>query len=162
DGNGLPAGFNARLDALEAQGKTLLLVAADGQVVGALAAADTLRPEVPLAIEQLKSMGMRHIELLTGDNPQVAQALAEKLEVAYRAGLLPEDKIKVVKEYQSKGHTVVMVGDGVNDAPALAQADVGIAIGAAVGAAGSDIAIEAADIALMREDWLLVPQALRI
>ena len=103
-------------------------------------------------------MGIRHIELLTGDNERTASALAEKLGVSYRANLLPENKIDIVKEYQAKGHVVVMVGDGVNDAPALAQADVGIAMGAA----GTDVAIEAAHIALMREDWNLVPDVLKI
>jgi Cu+-exporting ATPase len=103
-------------------------------------------------------LGIRHIELLTGDNERIVSTLAEELGVSYRANLLPENKIEVVKELQSKGHVVVMVGDGVNDAPALAQADVGIAMGAA----GTDVAIEAAHIALMREDWNLVPEMLQI
>src|SRR5713226_4418169 len=94
---------------------------------------------------------MRRVELLTGDNERTAQA--STLGISYRAELLPEDKIRLVKEYQAQGHTVVMVGDGVNDAPALAQADVGIAMGVM----GSDIALEAAHAALMREDWNLVP-----
>jgi Cd2+/Zn2+-exporting ATPase/Cu+-exporting ATPase len=143
---------------LEAQGKTLLFLSRDGELAGVLAAADTLRPEVPAALALVRALGVRQIELLTGDNERVAGALAEKLGVTYRANLLPEDKIAVVKDYQAKGHTVVMVGDGVNDAPALAQADVGIAMGAA----GTDIAIEAAHVALMREDWALVPEVLRI
>jgi P-type Cu+ transporter len=143
---------------LEAQGKTLLFLESDNELVGIFATADTLRPEVPAALEAARKLGIRHIELLTGDNERTASVLAEKLGVSYRANLLPENKIDVVKEYQSKGHVVVMVGDGVNDAPALAQADVGIAMGAA----GTDVAIEAAHIALMREDWSLVPEALRI
>jgi Cd2+/Zn2+-exporting ATPase/Cu+-exporting ATPase len=143
---------------LEGQGKTLLFMERDDQLVGILAAADTLRAEVPSALREVRSLGFRHIELLTGDNERVASALAEKLEIAYRANLLPQDKIEVVKNLQSQGHVVVMIGDGVNDAPALAQADVGIAMGAA----GTDVAIEAAHIALMREDWTLVTEILKI
>ena len=139
---------------LEAQGKTLLFLATDSKLAGLLAASDTIRPEVPGSIVDLRKLGFRQIELLTGDNEQIASTLAGSLGVKYRANLLPENKIEVVKEYQAKGHTVVMIGDGVNDAPALAQADVGIAMGAA----GTDIAIEAAHIALMRDDWTLVPQ----
>ena len=145
-------------DALEAQGKTLLFVSLDGQPAGILAAADTRRPEVPAALAELRRLGIRHIELLTGDNQQAANALAAELGVPCRANLLPEDKIRIVKEYQAQGHTVVMVGDGVNDAPALAQADVGIAMAAA----GSDVAIEASHVALMRNDWSLVPEAFQI
>ena len=143
---------------MQSSGRTMLYVARDGRPVGILAAADTLRPEVGAALRDLTGLGFRQIELLTGDNPQTAAEIAGRLGVKYRAGLLPEDKIAVVKEYQAAGHRVVMVGDGVNDAPALAQADVGIAMGAA----GSPVAIEAAHIALMREDWMLVPAAVRI
>lgn len=146
------------VERLEAEGKTPLFVALDGKPVAVLAAADTLRPEVPAALAELRALGVRRIELLTGDNERTAAALAEKLGVPYRAHLLPEDKMEIVKAYQAEGHAVVMIGDGVNDAPALAQADVGIAMGAA----GSDIAIEAAHIALMREDWRLIPEVFRI
>jgi len=143
---------------LEAQGKTLLFMESDKELVGVFAASDTLRSEVPAALKEVRTLGIRHIELLTGDNERTASTLAEKLGVSYRANLLPENKINIVKEYQAKGHVVVMIGDGVNDAPALAQADIGIAMGAA----GTDVAIEAAHIALMREDWNLVPAVLKI
>jgi Cd2+/Zn2+-exporting ATPase/Cu+-exporting ATPase len=144
--------------ALEAQGKTLMYVARDGIPIGAIAAADTLRSEVPAAFDAVRALGIGTIELLTGDNERTAAALGTRLGVPYRANLLPEDKIAIVRGYQAQGHTVVMVGDGVNDAPALAQADVGIAMGAA----GADVAIEAAHVALMRDDWRLVPEVLRI
>ncbi len=145
-------------DSLEAEGKTLLFVKIDGKLAGFLAAEDTLRPEIPAALTQLHALGVNHIELLTGDNARAASTLAKELGVKYQAEMLPEDKIAVVKRYQAEGRTVVMVGDGVNDAPALAQADVGIAMGAA----GTDVALEAAHIALMREDWMLVPQIFHI
>jgi Cd2+/Zn2+-exporting ATPase/Cu+-exporting ATPase len=150
----------ARTDvaALESQGKSVLMIARDGEPIGLLAAADTLRPEVPEALIALENLGLRRIELLTGDNARTAETLAGRLGIAYQAELMPEDKIDIVKDYQRQGRTVVMVGDGVNDAPALAQADVGIAMGAA----GSDVALEAAHIALMREDWTLVPEVFAI
>lgn len=152
--------------ALEAQGKTLLFIAVDGKAAGVIAAADRLRPETPQAIQAMLGLGVRHVELLTGDNERAAAALVDQIAaqmgapgvVNYRANLLPEDKIAVVRQYQAQGHVVMMVGDGVNDAPALAQADVGVAMGAA----GSDVAIQAAHIALMRDDWMLAPEVMRI
>jgi Cu+-exporting ATPase len=143
---------------LEAQGKTLLFLSHQGQLAAVLAASDTLRSEVPASLKELKALGIKKIELLTGDNERTAAALAKELGIEYRASLLPENKIQIVKDYQSRGHIVVMIGDGVNDAPALAQADIGIAMGAA----GTDIAIEASHIALLREDWTLIPEAIRI
>jgi Cd2+/Zn2+-exporting ATPase/Cu+-exporting ATPase len=143
---------------LEAQGKTLLVVARDGEPIGVLAAADTPRAELQAALASVRDLGLTQVVMLTGDNERTAAALAAQLGVDYRAQLLPEDKIAIVRAYQARGHTVVMVGDGVNDAPALAQANVGIAMGAA----GTDIAVEAAHVALMRDDWRLVPEVLHI
>lgn len=140
---------------LEAQGKTVLFVSLNNTLAGLIAASDTLRSEVPEALQDVKRLGIKKIELLTGDNEHTASSLANSLNISYRANLLPEDKIRIVKEYQSLGHIVVMAGDGINDAPALAQADIGIAM-----KAGSDIAIEAAHITLLREDWMLIPQVI--
>ncbi len=108
----------------------------------------------------MRRLGVKHIELLTGDQQAIADTLAASLGIACRAELLPEDKIAIVKAYQAQGMKVIMVGDGVNDAPALAQADVGIAMGGKAG--GTHIASEAADVVLMRPDWTLVPQTLQI
>lgn len=158
---GRPAPIYSHEDGLadgNTDGSTRLHVLRDGEVIGTLTAADTLRPEVPKALAALREFGLEQIELLTGDQQAVAEELAGGLHIPYRAELLPEDKIEIVREYQTQGSVVVMVGDGVNDAPALAQADVGMAMGAA----GSDVAIEAAHIALMREDWNLVPMAFSI
>ncbi|MGN6361394.1 MAG: HAD-IC family P-type ATPase, partial [Thermomicrobiales bacterium] len=114
--------------------------------------------KVPAALAEVRALGIHTIELLMGDNARVAAALAADLGIGYRAGLLPEDKIAIVRDYQARGHTVVMVGDGVNDAPALAQADVGIAMGVV----GTAVAVDAAHLALLRDDWRLVPDAFRI
>lgn len=142
---------------LEAEGATVAWVARDGVVVGAIALRDQVRPEVPAALERLRRLGFRHIELLTGDHEAAAAPIARALGVDYRAGLLPEEKIAAVEAHQAAGRTVVMIGDGVNDAPALARANVGIAMGAA----GSDLALEVAHVALMRDDWSLVPEAFK-
>lgn len=139
-------------------GKTLLWVVRDDEPVGVLAAADAIRPETPAAVAELRGLGIQQIELLTGDGEQSAAQMAAQIGVAYRANLLPEDKLARVKELQAAGHIVVMVGDGVNDAPALAQADVGIAMGAA----GADIALEAAHVAVLADDWRLVPEVFHI
>jgi heavy metal translocating P-type ATPase len=131
------------------RGRTAILVARDRQAVGLVAIADEVRPETGQAVTALKALGLRHIEMLTGDNPKVAQAVASRIGVDdFRAGLLPEEKQRVVREHQDRGATVAMVGDGINDAPALALADVGIVMGAA----GTDVAIEAADVTLMNDD----------
>jgi Cd2+/Zn2+-exporting ATPase/Cu+-exporting ATPase len=148
----------SRVSRLEEVGKTAFYLAGDGQVRGALAVADLLRPEVAEALHDLRGLGFRRMILLTGDNERAAQALANSLGVEYRAELLPEDKIDIVRDLQARGARVLMVGDGVNDAPALAQADVGIAMGVA----GADAALEAADVALMRDDWRAVAGAVRI
>jgi P-type Cu+ transporter len=129
----------------------------DGVHVGTIGLRDELRPDVADAVAALRSLGIRHIELLTGDHAAAAAPVAAALGIEARAGLLPEDKLRIVREHQARGHTVVMVGDGVNDAPALAAADVGIVMGAT----GTDLALEVAHVALLRDDWRLVPDAFR-
>ncbi len=151
-------GMLSQEDQLRSQGKTLLFIEIDGELAGILAAADTLRSETPASIRTLHRLGVGRIELLTGDNENSAHELSNSLGIPYRANLLPEDKIRIVKEYQAEGHTVAMIGDGINDAPALAQADIGIAMGAS----GTDIALETADIVLLQDDWTLVPQVVHI
>ena len=144
---------------LEAEGKTILFVAVDSTISGIIAVEDVLRDEVPLSVEELKKIGVKRLILLTGDNERVASAIAKRLGITeFKANLLPEDKIKIVGELQSEGYKVCMIGDGVNDAPALAQSDVGIAMGVA----GTDVAIEASHVALMRDDWSQVPHAIMV
>jgi Cu2+-exporting ATPase len=121
----------------------------NGALKGAIALADIIRPESKPAIARLKAMGIRCM-MLTGDNKQVAQWVAEELQLdEYFAEVLPHEKAAKIKEVQSRGLVVAMTGDGVNDAPALAQADVGIAVGA-----GTDVAVETADIILVRSNPL--------
>ncbi|WP_027960592.1 heavy metal translocating P-type ATPase [Halomonas halodenitrificans] len=143
---------------LNTAGKTAMYVGVDGCAVGIVAVADTLRDTAGQAVEALHDNGIRVI-MATGDAKRVAENIAVDLGIdEVRAELMPEDKLVIVKELQSRGHTVAMVGDGVNDTPALAQADIGIAMGAA----GSPAAIETADIALMADRLPRLPYALAL
>jgi len=138
-----------RVEPLQAQGKTVVFVLVDGQLKGAIALADIVRPEAKQAIAALKALDIRCM-MLTGDNKATAQWVSNQIGLdEYFAEVLPQDKAAKVKEVQSRGVMVAMAGDGVNDAPALAQADVGIAIGA-----GSDVAVETADVILVRSNPL--------
>jgi Cu+-exporting ATPase len=139
------------------QGKTVIAVGGAGRVLGYLAIADKLRDSSRAAVASLKGMGIE-VVMLTGDNAATAKAIAAAAGVdTYRAQVLPGEKAAAVAEFKTKGHIVGMVGDGVNDAPALAAADVSFAIGA-----GSDVALEAADIALMRNDLNSVADAISL
>jgi Cu2+-exporting ATPase len=132
---------------LSNQGKTVVYVLIDGKVGGAIALADMIRPESKNAIAALRGMGIQSM-MLTGDNKRVAKWVSDELGLdEYFAEVLPDQKAQKVKEVQSRGLVVAMTGDGINDAPALAQADVGIAIGA-----GTDVAVETADIVLVRSN----------
>jgi P-type Cu2+ transporter len=140
---------DVRIDTFFSQGKTVIFVMNDNELIGAIALADIIRPESKLAISKLKEMGIKCM-MITGDNKQVAKWVSEEIGLdEYFAEVLPGDKADKVKEVQSRGLLVAMTGDGVNDAPALAQADVGIAIGA-----GTDVAVETADIILVRSNPL--------
>jgi Cd2+/Zn2+-exporting ATPase/Cu+-exporting ATPase len=152
------AALRDRVARLATEGKSVVLVARGGRVAGAVALGDTLRPEVAAALDALRGLGVRHFLVLTGDRRPVASAIASRLGLEFESEVLPEGKIQAIARLQGQGRVVAMVGDGVNDAPALARADVGIAMGVA----GTDAAIEAAHVALMQDDWRLVPDAVRI
>ena len=147
----------APLVALLEQGKTVAVVERESERIGVIGFADTLRSGVAEAIRELRQLGVREIQLLTGDHERAAASLAAQLGVGWRARLLPEEKLAIVRSYRAAGHVVAMIGDGINDAPALAEADVGIAMGRA----GTALAAETADVVLLREDWSLVPLSFR-
>ena len=141
-------------ETLQREGKTVVLLGTGTQVLGMIAVADTVRADAKEAIAALHRQGIRHVVMLSGDNEPTARAIARQLGIDhYQANLLPEDKVAAVRDLQARYGLVAMVGDGVNDAPALAVADVGIAMGAA----GTDVALETADVALMADDLSRLP-----
>jgi cation-transporting P-type ATPase C len=137
------------VDKLRRQAETPLLLAVDGKLVGLISLRDEVRPEAAEVLTKLRANGIRRIVMLTGDHPDIARVVADELGIdEWRAEVMPEDKLEVVRELQSEGYVVGMVGDGINDAPALAAADIGIAMGLA----GTDVAVETADVALANDD----------
>jgi Cu+-exporting ATPase len=154
-----PAPAEEELRRLEDEGKTAMLVAVDGELVGVVADADTVKESAADAVAALRDRGI-DVRMITGDNERTARAVADRVGIDpenVRAGVLPDEKADAVDEMQSDGSRVMMVGDGVNDAPALATAFVGVAIGS-----GTDVAIEAADVTLMRDDPMDVVKAIRV
>lgn len=142
---------------LEAEGQTVIWVASEGALLGIIAIADTIRPTAAATIKRLKQLGIEQIVMLTGDNQRTADSVAQQLGIdQVYASLLPEDKVRVIQHLHRQYQTVAMVGDGINDAPALAQASVGIAMGGA----GSDVALETADIVLMTDRLEKLEQAI--
>ena len=149
--------LQAKIDELLNSGKTLMVLAVEHKLAGVLAAADTIKETAPLAIQRMKELGLEPV-MITGDNKGTAEIVSKQLGIErYFAEVLPEDKASYVKKLQDEGKFVAMVGDGVNDAPALAQADIGIAIGA-----GTDVAIETASIVLMKSDVADVLRAIKL
>jgi Zn2+/Cd2+-exporting ATPase len=143
---------------LEADGKTVIAIGNNRHVRGLIAVADTIRPEAREIVAQLRNAGIAHVVMLTGDNRKTAEAIARQVGInEVHAELLPEDKVKKIQDLVARFGSVAMVGDGVNDAPALARASLGIAMGAI----GSDAAIETADIALMTDDISRLPWLVR-
>jgi Cd2+/Zn2+-exporting ATPase len=147
------------LDTFANDGVSTVIVGANGRTLGVIGVADEIREAARGTIDMLRTQGIEHIAALTGDHQPAAQALARSLGVdTCRAELLPEDKVTAVQELRSRYGALAMVGDGVNDAPALASADVGIAMGAA----GTDAALETADVALMSDELAKIPYAIRL
>jgi len=149
--------FRAEAEKLSRRGKTPMFIAVDGEAAGIIAVADTLKEHSKEAVTELQTLGLE-VVMLTGDNRRTAQAIANELGISrVIAEVLPHDKMDMVKTLQAEGRVVAMVGDGINDAPALTQADVGIAIGT-----GTDVAIEASDVTLIKDDLRVVATAMRL
>jgi Cd2+/Zn2+-exporting ATPase len=142
---------------LRQEGKTVIALARNGEPLGLLAVADELRPDARTVVARLHEVGVERVVMLTGDHERVAEAISRQVGIDdHRAGLLPEDKSRTVQKLRAGSGAVAMVGDGINDAPALAAADVGIAMGAS----GTTVALDTADVALMADELHKLPDAI--
>ncbi len=156
DGEAIPDAIQQQAERLQTEGKTIMLIQADGQYLGVLGLADTPREGMREVLARLRQLGIRKTIMLTGDNERVGRAVADAVGLdEVQAGLLPADKVKAMEMLGRRHGQVAMVGDGVNDAPAMARATVGIAMGGA----GTDVALETADVALMADDLGKLPFA---
>ncbi|MGB7572425.1 MAG: cation-translocating P-type ATPase [Thermodesulfobacteriota bacterium] len=158
EGVQIPESTQGLFESKQSEGMTSLLITLDRRLLGIISIADTLREGAKEAIDKIRKQGVSEIWMLTGDSVLVADRIGRELGIRYEAKLLPEEKVLRVKEWKKQGQVVAMVGDGVNDAPALAAADIGIAMGAV----GTDVAIETADIALMTDDLEKIPTVIRL
>jgi len=158
EGVEIPESAKKLLESKQSEGMTSLLITLDRRLLGIISIADTLREGAKEAIDKIREQGVSEIWMLTGDSVLAADRIGRELGIRYEAKLLPEDKVTSVKEWKRKGRVVAMIGDGVNDAPALAAADIGIAMGAV----GTDVAIETADIALMTDELDKIPTVVRL
>jgi Cd2+/Zn2+-exporting ATPase len=155
----IPDEVNEHQLQLKSEGKTTILVSIQNYVIGLIAISDRPRKNAMDALKKLQEIGIKTIVMLTGDDHLTANSIAKTLGLSeVKSQLLPEDKLDIIRNLQNDGHIVAMVGDGINDAPALAAANLGIAMGVA----GTDVAIETADIALMADDLMKIPEAIRV
>ena len=155
----IPVEMASKIEGLAQTSRTIVLTALNGQLLGGIGISDRIRPEAAEMVRQLEDNGIKEIVMLTGDNKETARAIAKEAGITnVHASMLPEDKTAIIQQLQARSHEVAMVGDGINDAPALATANIGIAMGAA----GTDVAIETADIALMADELMKIPEALRL
>ena len=154
----VPGDLTLRCAEWEEEGQTAVLVSRDGIVIGAIGVADTVRPSATGAVRQLQEVLGLHCILLTGDSEATAHAVAASIGITdVVAGALPADKVELIRRLQSEGHSVAMVGDGVNDGPALVTADLGLAVGS-----GTDVALNAADLIIVRDDLRVVATAISL
>lgn len=154
-----PDSLTRYIETLEEKGETVLVLLVDNKLAGTISVFDTLKEGTKEVMDEFGKLNIQNTIILTGDNEKAAKTIAETLKIKhFFANLKPEDKVGIIKGLMKKGRKVLMIGDGINDAPALAQANVGIALGAL----GADLAIETADVVIMNDDWNQIPQAIKI